>query len=73
MEMRNIRVAFEVFDGDQYNIPPEYQHVDYHMIFDITMGEKYCWVAHHRNPSNIYVLVRYFKGYSIDFIHHFRT
>ena len=37
MEMKNIRIAFEVYDGN-INDLRGYQHVDCHMIFDIKMG-----------------------------------
>ena len=38
-EMRNVRIAFEIFEGNENEIPPGYQKVDCHMIFDIKMGE----------------------------------
>ena len=37
--MKNVRIAFEEFEGDKENIPPGYQFVNCHMIFDIKMGE----------------------------------
>ena len=40
-EMKNVRVAFEEFDGTEKEIPPGYQYVDCHMIFDIKMGENF--------------------------------
>ena len=39
MGMYSIRIDFEVFDGEQSDIPQGYQHVKYHLIFDIRMGE----------------------------------
>ena len=48
-EMKNVRIAFEKFKGDKEDIPPEYQFVNCHMIFDIKMGEGFrrnvCMVA----------------------------
>ena len=38
-EMKNVRIAFEEFKGDKEDIPPGYQFVNCHMIFDIKMGE----------------------------------
>ena len=38
-EMENVRVAFEEFEGDKSHLPPGYQEVGFHMIFDIKMGE----------------------------------
>ena len=37
--MKNVRIAFEVFQGEKEDIPPGYQFVICHMIFDIKMGE----------------------------------
>ena len=39
--MKNVRVAFEEFDGPENDFPPGYQYVDCHMIFDIKMGENF--------------------------------
>ena len=38
-EMKNVRIAFEEFEGDK--IPPGYQEIRCHMIFDIKMGENF--------------------------------
>ena len=38
--MKNVRVAFEIFDGDFNNLKG-YQFVKCHMIFDIKMGENF--------------------------------
>ena len=38
-EMKNVRIAFEVFEGKVKDIPIGYQKVDCHMIFNIKMGE----------------------------------
>ena len=40
-EMANVRVAFEEFEGDKIQLPPGYQEVGCHMIFDIKMGENF--------------------------------
>ena len=34
-EMSNVRLTFELFDGEEHEIPPYFQQVKYHMIFDI--------------------------------------
>ena len=39
LEMKNIRVAFEEYDDDPSELPPGYQEIKCHMIFDIKMGE----------------------------------
>ena len=39
--MANVRVAFEEFEGDKSQLPPGYQEVGCHMIFDINMGENF--------------------------------
>ena len=38
--MKNVRVAFNIFDGDVNDLKG-YQFVECHMIFDIKMGEKF--------------------------------
>jgi len=40
-EMQNVRIAFETFEGNKEDIPPGYQYVDCHMIFDIKLGENF--------------------------------
>ena len=39
--MANVRVAFEVFEGDKSQLPPDYQEVGCHMIFDVKMGKNF--------------------------------
>lgn len=39
--MRNVRIAFEAFEGEVNDIPPGYQEVKCHMIFDVKMGENF--------------------------------
>ena len=39
--MRNIRPAFEVWERDVEHIPPGYQQIKCHMIFDVKMGENF--------------------------------
>ena len=38
-EMKNVRITFEESEGDKEDIPPGYQFVNCHRIFDIKMGE----------------------------------
>ena len=40
-EMKNVRIAFEEFDGTKEAIPHGYQEVKCHLIFDIKMGENF--------------------------------
>ena len=40
-EMGNVRVAFEAFEGDERDIPKEYQKIDCHIIFDVKMSENF--------------------------------
>jgi hypothetical protein len=40
-EMKNVRIAFEIFEGSEAEIPPGYQKVNCHMIFDVKMGENF--------------------------------
>ena len=41
-EMKNVRIAFKAFEGEEKDILPGFQEVKCHMIFDITMGENFC-------------------------------
>ena len=47
--MKNVCIAFGEFKGEKEAIPPGYQFVNCHMMFDINMGEgfrrKACMVA----------------------------
>ena len=38
LEMKNVRIAFKVLDTDDF-VPPGYQHMTCHMVFDIKLGE----------------------------------
>ena len=40
-EMKNVRPAFEVWEKDASELPPGYQKITYHMIFDVKMGENF--------------------------------
>ena len=40
-DMKNVRIAFEVFEGGEKDILPGFQEVKCHMIFDIKMGENF--------------------------------
>ena len=44
-EMKNVRPAFEVFEGKQHDIPPGLQQIHCHMIFDVKVGENFHWKA----------------------------
>ena len=39
--MANVRLAFEIFDGETSDITPGYQQVKCNVIFDIKMGENF--------------------------------
>ena len=40
-EMKNVRIAFEAFEGEATDIAPGYQEIRCHMIFDVKMGENF--------------------------------
>jgi hypothetical protein len=40
-EMKNVRPAFEVWEKSKDDIPPGYQQIKCHLIFDIKMGENF--------------------------------
>jgi hypothetical protein len=37
-DMRNVRIAFQILNGDE-SFPPIYQEIRYHMIFDVQMED----------------------------------
>ena len=39
--MKNVRPAYEVFEGKQHDIPPGLQQIRCHMIFDVKVGENF--------------------------------
>ena len=39
--MKSVHIAFEIFEGNKIYIPPGFQYVDCHVIFDIKMGENF--------------------------------
>ena len=41
-EMKNVRPAFEVFEGGVEQLPSRFQEIKCHMIFDIKIGENFC-------------------------------
>ena len=67
LEMKNVRIAFEEFDGAEKDIPPGYQKIKCHMIFDIKMGENFrrkarmvAGGAYHGDPSSSNIFFRCF-------------
>ena len=40
-DMKNVRPLFEVFKKRKEEIPIGYQHIKYHMIFDVKLGENF--------------------------------
>ena len=40
-EMKNVRSEFDVYDGDINNLPPGYQQINCHIIFDVKFGEDF--------------------------------
>ncbi len=40
-EMKNVRPAFENWEGSKEDLPPGYQEIKCHIIFDIKMGENF--------------------------------
>ena len=45
-EMKNMRPAFEPWEKDVSQIPPGFQQIKCHMIFDVKMGENFHRKAH---------------------------
>ena len=45
-DTKNLRPAFDPWEKPEVNIPPVYQDIKFHLIFDIKMGEKFCQNPH---------------------------
>jgi hypothetical protein len=41
MEMQNVRIAFEEFDGDPSNTLVGYTQITGHLVFDVKLGENF--------------------------------
>ena len=41
-EMKNVRPAFEAFEGGAEQLPSGFQEIKCHMIFDVKIGENFC-------------------------------
>ena len=39
--MKNVRAAFEVFEGDVHQLPSGFQEIKCHIIFDVKHGENF--------------------------------
>ena len=39
--MKNVRPAFEAYEGNKEDLPPGYQQIKFHMIFDIKLGDNF--------------------------------
>ena len=39
--MKNVRPVFEAYEGNREDLPPGYQHIKFHMIFDIKLGKNF--------------------------------
>ena len=40
--MKNVRVYFEIYEGNVEYLPPRYQEVSCHIIFGVNMGNNFC-------------------------------
>ena len=49
--MANVRIAFELYDGTVDDLPPNYQKVYCHIIFDVKMGEKRMVAGGHKTST----------------------
>ena len=53
-EMMNVRPAFEVWEKDIKHIPPGYQQIKCHMIFDVKMGKNFrCKASTTETPMSL--------------------
>ena len=61
-EMKDVQIAFEIFDGKGEDIPHGYQKIMCHMIFDIKIGENF------RKKSRMVVWGYYSNSSCIDLL-----
>jgi hypothetical protein len=54
-EMSNVQIAFEKFNGEKKDLPVGFQQIQCHMIFDVKLGENFCWKARYMSPTRLYV------------------
>ena len=40
-EMKKVRPAFELYEGDKESLPVGYQEIKCHLIFDVKLGENF--------------------------------
>ena len=40
-EMKNLRPSFEAYEGNKEDLPPGYQQIKCHMLFDIKLGDNF--------------------------------
>ena len=40
-EMKNVRIAFELYEGNVEDLTPGYQELSCHIIFNVNMGDNY--------------------------------
>ena len=38
-EMENVRISFELYEGNMEDLPTGYQEVSCHIVFDVNMGD----------------------------------
>ena len=38
---KNARIDFELYEGNVEDLPPRYQGVNFHIIFDVKMGDNF--------------------------------
>ena len=70
-EMKNMRPAFEVWEKSAEEIPPGYQQIKCHLIFDIKMGENFRQKARfvaggHTTPEVLNSIITYSSVVSRD-------
>ena len=41
-EMKKVRIGFELYEGNAEDLPPGYQYLSCHIIFDVNMRENFC-------------------------------
>ena len=63
-EMATVRIAFMVCEDGK--IPPGYQKINCHLIFDVTKSAICCWRPHDRNNIFHHLFISCLKGFSAN-------
>lgn len=74
--MQSVCITFEVFDENKTDIPPGFQYVDYHILFDIKMRRNFrrkARIVAGKHKTSTPLSMAHFSVVSIDSVRIFLT